>query len=68
MKFDKTGGKPAKYCVRLYSFNVNDTIYFNSLREAKAEFDKLTAQKHERGTVVSIYDMKTDTRKAFLKK
>lgn len=67
MRFDHTEGKKAKYMVSLYGWNVHDVYYYHYGREAKAAFEALKGKPNKPGTVISIYDMVTDTRKAFYK-
>ena len=67
MKFDCTGGKPAKYAVRKYSWNVNDTFYYSDYKSAKAKLNELAEATTEKGTVLSLYDINKDIRKEFIK-
>ena len=65
MKFDYTHGKPAKYMVSRYGWNTSDQYYANSMEQAKAIFTQLKETVNE--GAISIYDLKTDTRKAFVR-
>ena len=65
MKFDYTKGKSAKYMVSLYGWNVQDRYYFHYMKEAKDTFEQIKANHLKAGLIASIYDLKTDERKAF---
>ncbi len=67
MRFDKTNGKEARYMVTLYGWNVEDHYYCDSYKAAKMIFDEISHKDHEKGVALSIYDMKKDIRKAFIK-
>ena len=67
MKFDYTNGKTAKYGVTVYSWNVNDINYFHYLKDAKAFFEKLKNKEYEPDTIISIYDLKKDIRKSYMR-
>lgn len=67
MRFDYTKGEEAKYVVSLYNWNINDHLYYHTYKEAKEHFNKLKNGFFPEGTVVSIYDLKKDVRKAFKK-
>lgn len=67
MHFDRTNGKEERYIVNLYSWDVEDHYYYHSYREAKNLFDKIKNEKHKEGTAISIYDIKNDVRKEFIK-
>lgn len=67
MKFDCTDGKPAKYAVRKYSWNVNDTFYYSDYKSAKAKLNELATTTKEKGTALSLYDINKDIRKEFIK-
>lgn len=67
MMFFCTKGKPAVYLVSIYNWNVEDKTYFHYLKDAKAFFERAKHMPHENGTVISIYDIKKDIRKAFYK-
>ena len=67
MKFDFTKGKSAKYMVSIYMPDgCHDQLYYHYYREAKTKLDKLSTCGHyERGTVISLYDIKNDIRKDY---
>ena len=67
MRFDRTSGKEARYMVTLYGWNVEDHYYCDSYKAAKKIFDGISHKDHEKGVALSIYDMKKDIRKAFIK-
>lgn len=67
MKYDFTHGEEARYIVSVYGEKVQDQMYYHSYRRAKGLFDLLKKEPHEKGTVISIYDLRTDTRKDFAK-
>lgn len=59
MRFDFTHGKPAKYMVSLYGWNVEDHIYFSEWEAARDCFERkkgnITA-----GQSLSLVDMAND--------
>ena len=65
MRFDYTQGRPAKYLVSVYAFNVHDLYFYADYKAAKAGFNELGKTPHDRGTVLSLYDLKNDVRKEF---
>lgn len=67
MKFDRTNGKNAVYIVTLYGETVADYYYYHYLKDAKNLFNRLKEGNHEKGTIISIYDLINDTRKEFFK-
>ena len=67
MRFDRTNGKEARYMVTLYGWNIEDHYYCDSYKIAKKIFDEISHKYHEKGVALSIYDMKKDIRKAFIK-
>lgn len=67
MRFDFTSGKEARYIISVYSWNIEDHIYYHYYKEAKWYFDRLVEKGFEDGVVVSLYDLKNDKRKCFKK-
>ena len=67
MRFDRTNGKEVRYMVTLYGWNVEDHYCCDSYKTAKKIFDEISHKDHEKGVALSIYDMKKDIRKAFIK-
>lgn len=67
MKFDHTQGKEARYIVSIYAWNVNDMYYYHTFKDAKALYNRIKEEGLERGTILSISDMKKDIRKGFYK-
>lgn len=69
MRFYFTNGKTAVYMVSIYTPDgYNDHLYYHYYKEAFEKFQKLKDSGHyERGTSFSIYDMKKDIRKEYVK-
>lgn len=65
MHFDHTNGKAARYMVTAYAWNNEDRSYFHYFKDALKHFEELKTRKHEQGTVISVYDLTKDERKAF---
>lgn len=66
MKFDYTEGKKATYMISVHWWNGGDQYYFGGYRKAKEHFNKL-AENVKDGVSISLYDMKKDTKKDFVK-
>lgn len=67
MRFDYTKGKDARYMVSIYGETIEDKYYYHYHKEAKAMFEQMKKHGFEKGTALSIYDIKQDIRKAFIK-
>lgn len=67
MVFDHTKGERAMYMVSVYRWNVQDRHFYSNYREAKAFFNALKEEDHEKGTVISLYNVPKDIRKEFVK-
>lgn len=67
MKFNFTNGKTAKYMVSVYKWNQQDCYYYHFFKDAMKKFESLKSLPFEKDTVVSIYDVKNDIRKAFVR-
>lgn len=65
MKFDCTHGKEAKYMVTTYAWNGVDHCYFSNFREASTHFKELADKEMKRDTIISLWDLKKDVRKAY---
>ena len=66
MKFDYTKGKTARYMVSAYRWNGSDQYYLHYYKEAKQIFELMKTHESE-DTIITIYDMKTDTCKDYRK-
>lgn len=66
MKFDYTNGDYAKYMVSVYRWNGEDFYYFHSFKEAREYFDRMK-DKQEAGTTISLWDIKNDIRKDYVR-
>lgn len=62
MIFDFTKGKATRYMLSIYMPDgCNDQLYYHYYREAKAKYESLkNSGYYEKGTIISIYDMKQD--------
>lgn len=69
MKFDFTKGKPARYLVGIYMPDgCYDHLYYHYYREAKQKIKQLIDSKHyEKGTRISLSDIKKDIRKEYIR-
>lgn len=67
MKFDFTHDKPANYVVSIYGWNNGDQLYYHYYKEAKQKFEEIKNKGLKMGTSLSIWDLKKDIRKAFIK-
>ena len=67
MKFDRTNGKTAKYVLTIYGERVEDHYYYHYYKEADKHFDQLLRCVWDKGTILSIYDLKKDVQKNFIK-
>lgn len=68
MRFFHTHGKDAKYLISLYNWNLEDHHYYDTFAEARKAFNKFVdGDTLEKDTVVSMYDLKKDVRKAFVR-
>lgn len=65
MRFDRTNGKNARYMVNIYGNSVEDHYYYHYYKDADGMFNSLLRIPHEKGTIISIYDLQKDIRKAF---
>lgn len=73
MKFDYTHGNEAKYMVSRYGWATQDQYYVDSMATAKKLFEALKGRNEWKSTSsewksISIYDLKKDVRKAFVRK
>lgn len=66
MKFDYTHGKEAKYMVSIHGWNFDDHYYFGEAAAAKKMFKEI-AERKEKGITASLWDMKRDIRKDFIR-
>ena len=69
MKFDFTEGKSAIYMVSIYDHvGCHDQLYYHYYRDAEAKLKELSESGfYESGTVMSLYDIKKDVRKRFIR-
>ena len=67
MRFDFTSGKKERYLVQVYYWKVEDKFYYHYYKDAKKKFNELTDEEFNEGTIISIYDIEKDKRKAFFK-
>lgn len=65
MRFDRTGGKTARYMVSIYRGLVNDQIYYHYYKQAKDCFEGIKNGGAEAGNIISVYDLDKDIRKDF---
>lgn len=65
MKFDFTQGREPRYMVSIYRELVSDQLYYPDYWSAKRSFDIEVDKFQEKGTIISLYNLKTDERKAF---
>lgn len=66
MRFDCTKGQDAKYMVSIHRWNGEDFYYFHFYKGAK-EFINSAKNREEEGTSLSIWDMKKDIRKEYVR-
>ena len=64
MRFDRTGGLKERYILSVYGQGVEDHYYYHYFKDADKMFDNLLRTPHENGTIISIYDLQKDVRKA----
>lgn len=65
MRFYRNKGKPAKYLVSVYGWNIEDKYYYSAYKDAKEFFNTIKDKETKAGNAVSVYDMKNDIRKDF---
>lgn len=66
MRFDYTKGQGAKYMVSIHRESGDDFYYFHYFKGAKELFDSAKTREAE-GTSISLYDMKKDIRKEYVR-
>lgn len=67
MRFFQTKGKSAKYVLSIYGPHIEDHIYYHYYNDAKMRFNSLVEERHEKETIISIYDLDKDIRKDFIR-
>ena len=66
MRFDCTKGQYAKYMVSIHRECGEDFCYFHTFKEAKDFFDR-KKESEGAGTSISLWDIKKDIRKDYVR-
>ena len=67
MKFDYTHGKPAKFMVTVYGWNIEDRFLYNTYADAEKQYKIICAKDYDNDWATSLYDLVKDERKAYHK-
>lgn len=67
MRFYYNKEKEPKYMVSLYAMNVEDHWYYDNMKQAKDKVMSLTETEWEYDVAISLWNMKKDERKIFIK-
>ena len=66
MRFDYTHGKEPRYMVSVHREMTSDHMYHHYYQNALEMYEQAKL-KEDKGTAISIYDLKNDVRKEFVK-
>ena len=66
MRFDFTKGQEAKYKVCIYREDGDDFCYFHTFKQAKVFFERQKIAE-QAGTSISLWNMKDDIRKDYVR-